>query len=194
MVKRIFTNGKNLLNLVNDILDLSKLEAERLSLNPTPVHLHRLVQATLSDLRSLADGKPLTLESRLSLSDPVVTGDEHRLRQVLTNLVSNAIKFTDHGQVNITLSETAPDQITLTVADTGIGIAAEQLPHIFEAFHQIDQTIRRQRPGTGLGLAIVQSLVTIMGGTIAVESQVGQGTTFTVTLPRHLPPGPSGGR
>jgi signal transduction histidine kinase len=121
-------------------------------------------------------------------------GDEHRLRQVLTNLVSNAIKFTDHGQVNITLSETAPDQITLTVADTGIGIAAEQLPHIFEAFHQIDQTIRRQRPGTGLGLAIVQSLVTIMGGTIAVESQVGQGTTFTVTLPRHLPPGPSGGR
>ncbi len=194
MVKRIFTNGKNLLSLVNDILDLSKLEAQRLSLNPTPVHLHRLVQATLSDLRSLADGKTITLESRLSLSDPVVTGDEHRLRQVLTNLVSNAIKFTDRGQVNITLREAVPNHITLTVADTGIGIAAEQLPHIFEAFRQVDQSIRRQRPGTGLGLAIVQSLVTIMGGTIAVESQVGQGTTFTVTLPRHLPPTSSEGK
>ncbi len=191
MVKRIFTNGKNLLNLVNDILDLSRLEAQRLSLDPTSVHLPRLVQATLSDLRSLADGKTLTLESRLNLSDPVVTGDEHRLRQVITNLVSNAIKFTDHGQVSITLSEAGSDQITLTVADTGIGIAAEQLPHIFEAFRQVDQSIRRQRPGTGLGLAIVQSLVTIMGGTVAVESQAGQGTTFTVTLPRHLPPASS---
>ncbi|MBD1872321.1 response regulator [Nodosilinea sp. FACHB-131] len=190
MIRRIFTNGKNLLNLVNDILDLSKLEAQRLTLNLTQVNLHNLVQTTLLDLRSLADGKALALKSTLQLNNPVVVNDEHRLRQVLTNLVSNAIKFTDRGQVHITVTETASDQISLTVADTGIGIAEEQLPHIFEAFRQVDQTIRRQRPGTGLGLAIVQSLVSIMGGTIAVSSQQGQGTTFVVTLPRQISPSP----
>jgi signal transduction histidine kinase len=148
------------------------------------------VQGTLSDLRSLADAKALTLTTDFDLNDPVVHNDEHRLRQVLINLVSNAIKFTDRGQVQIALQAPAPDQITLTVTDTGIGIAADQLPHIFEAFRQADQTIRRQRPGTGLGLAIVQSLVTIMGGTVTVQSELKQGTTFTVTLPRVIPPGP----
>jgi signal transduction histidine kinase len=186
MVKRIFTNGKNLLNLVNDILDLSKLEAQRLTLTPTSVHLPQLVQATLSDLRSLADAKALSLELTLGLQDPMIHNDEHRLRQVITNLVSNAVKFTDRGQVQITLSDPVPDQITLTVTDTGIGIAPDQLPHIFEAFRQVDQTIRRQRPGTGLGLAIVHSLLSIMGGKIVVNSQLGQGTVFTVTLPRRI--------
>lgn len=186
MVKRIFTNGKNLLNLVNDILDLSKLEAQRLTLSPTVLHLPQLVQATLSDLRSLADAKALSLEMTLVLQDPMIHNDEHRLRQVITNLVSNAVKFTDRGQVQITLSDPVPNQITLTVADTGIGIAPDQLPHIFEAFRQVDQTIRRQRPGTGLGLAIVNSLLSIMGGSIAVSSHLGEGTVFTVTLPRQI--------
>ncbi|WP_035993007.1 hybrid sensor histidine kinase/response regulator [Leptolyngbya sp. KIOST-1] len=186
MVRRIFTNGKNLLSLVNDILDLSKLEAQRLTLIPSAVDLHRLVEATLSDLRSLADGKTLTLERDLNLSDPVVINDEHRLRQVLTNLVSNAIKFTDRGQVSVRVTDDGASHISLVVEDTGIGIAREQLPHIFEAFRQVDQTIRRQRPGTGLGLAIVHSLVTVMGGTIAVNSLPGQGATFTVTLPRQI--------
>ncbi|MBW4481014.1 MAG: response regulator [Tildeniella torsiva UHER 1998/13D] len=190
MIKRIFANGKNLLNLVNDILDLSKLEAQRLTLSLTQVNLHGLVRSTLSDLRSLADGKALTLESTLQLDDPIVENDEHRLRQVLTNLVSNAIKFTDRGQVHITLAEVAPDRISLTVADTGIGIVKEQLPHIFEAFRQVNQSIRRPHPGTGLGLAIVYSLVMIMDGTIAVSSEPGRGTTFVVTLPRRISPLP----
>lgn len=192
MVKRIFTNGKTLLTLVNDILDLSKLEAQRLTLTPASVDLPSLVQSTLSDLRSLADGKALTLESTLDLSDPVVIHDEQRLRQVLTNLVSNAIKFTDYGQVHIGLTDVEPGQITLAVKDTGIGIDSDQLPHIFEAFRQVDQTIRRQHSGTGLGLAIVQSLVKVMGGTVAVSSQPGQGTTFTVVLPRRVLTMPSG--
>jgi signal transduction histidine kinase len=187
MVKRIFTNGKNLLNLVNDILDLSKLEAHRLTLTPTVVDLDQLVQTTLLDLQSLADGKDLALGSTLNLQDPIVTNDEHRLRQVLTNLVSNAIKFTERGRVHVTLTEPDPRRVVLTIDDTGIGIPPKQLPHIFEAFRQVDQTIRRQRPGTGLGLAIVHSLVTIMGGTIDVDSQPGQGTTFTVSLPRQIP-------
>jgi signal transduction histidine kinase len=190
MVNRILTNGKNLLNLVNDVLDLSKLEAERLTLAPAPIDLHRLIPATLSDLHSLANGKALTLESRLNLSDPVVINDEHRLRQVLTNLVSNAIKFSDRGFVRVTVQDTTPDHIVLTVEDTGIGIAADQLPHIFEAFRQVDQSIRRRRPGTGLGLAIVHSLVTIMGGTITVASQLGQGSTFSIHLPRRIQPLP----
>ncbi len=190
MVSRILTNGKNLLNLVNDILDLSKLEAQRLTLTPAPIDLHRLIQATLSDLHSLANGKALRLESSLNLSDPVVVNDEHRLRQVLTNLVSNAIKFSDRGFVRVTVQSADPDHITVTVEDTGIGIAPDQMPHIFEAFRQVDQSIRRRRPGTGLGLAIVHSLVTIMGGTITVTSQPGQGSAFSITLPRHIQPLP----
>ncbi|MFH7244933.1 MAG: ATP-binding protein [Spirulina sp.] len=188
MVKRILTNGKTLLNLVNDILDLSKLEAQRLSLTPGPVHLHGLVQSVLSDLQSLAQGKALTLETDLALADPMVVNDERRLRQILTNLVSNAIKFSDQGYVRVSTAAApdTPDTFLLTVTDTGIGIAPDQRPHIFESFRQGDQSLRRRRPGTGLGLAIVQSLVTIMGGTITVDSQVGQGSTFTVRLPRRV--------
>lgn len=189
MVKRIFTNGQNLLNLVNDILDLSRLEAHRLTLSPTTVNMHGLVRGVLSDLQSLAEGKALTLEHDLTLANPLVHHDEHRLRQVLTNLVSNAVKFSDSGYVRVAATEAGPEQpdhIIITVADTGIGIAADHLAHIFEAFRQVDQTLRRRRPGTGLGLAIVHSLVTIMGGTIAVESQVGRGSVFTVTLPRKI--------
>lgn len=188
MVRRILANGKTLLNLVNDILDLSKLEAQRLTLTPAPVHLHTLVQTVLSDLQSLAQGKALSLETDLALADPIVINDERRLRQILTNLVSNAIKFSDQGYVRVTTAATAgpPEAILLTVTDTGIGIAPDQQPHIFESFRQGDQTLSRRRPGTGLGLAIVQSLVTIMGGTITVDSQLGQGSTFTITLPRQV--------
>jgi signal transduction histidine kinase len=186
MVARILTNGKNLLNLVDDILDLSKLEAQGLSLTPAPVNLHGLVEATLADLQSLAEGKTLTLECSLELDNPIVVHDEHRLRQVLTNLVSNAIKFSDRGHVRVTVAATTADHILLTVEDTGIGIAAQHLAHIFEAFRQVDQSLRRRRPGTGLGLAIVHSLVTIMGGTISVASQPGQGSTFSLRLPRCL--------
>ena len=184
MVNRILANGKNLLNLVNDILDLSKLEAQRLTLVPAPVNIHSLVKAVLSDLQSLANGKTLTLDHCLTLENPVVINDEHRLRQVLTNLVSNAIKFSDRGYVRVIVQAASPNHITLTVEDTGMGIAPEQLPHIFEAFRQGDQSLRRRRPGTGLGLAIVHSLVTIMGGTIAVKSELGQGSVFTITLPQ----------
>ncbi|MGB3202696.1 MAG: HAMP domain-containing sensor histidine kinase, partial [Nodosilinea sp.] len=183
--------GKTLLNLVDDILDLSKLEAKQLTLTPTSVDLYELIDTTLSDLRSLADGKGLTLKHDLDLSNPTVINDEHRLRQVLMNLVSNAIKFTDLGYVRVGLTDHGPDHITLTVEDTGIGIAQNQLPHIFEAFRQVDQTIRRERPGTGLGLAIVHSLVTVMGGTTAVSSTLGQGSLFTVTLPRQIAALPS---
>jgi signal transduction histidine kinase len=186
MVERIFTNGKNLLNLVNDILDLSRLEAQRLTLNPRPFNLPTLVQSTLSELQSLADEKALTITINCDLEDAIIFNDEHRLRQILVNLLSNAIKFTDEGGVELNIRDLGDDKISISVADTGVGIAPEALDHIFEAFRQIDQTLRRHRPGTGLGLAIVHSLVEMMGGTITVKSQLGQGSTFCLEFPRQI--------
>lgn len=186
MVQRIFTNGKNLLNLVNDILDLSRLEAQRLTLNPMVLNLRWLVQTTLSELQSLADEKALTITATYDLADATVFNDEHRLRQVLINLLSNAIKFTDEGGIALKVYAADDETIAIAVTDTGVGIAPEALPHIFEAFRQIDQTLRRQRPGTGLGLAIVRSLVLMMGGTIRVQSELGNGSTFHVEFPRRI--------
>jgi signal transduction histidine kinase len=186
MVQRIFTNGKNLLNLVNDILDLSRLEAKRLNLSTRPFNLHQLVKMTLAELQPLADEKSLCISINFDLDDAMIVNDEHRLRQILVNLLSNAIKFTDEGGVELRVNTPDEDRIMMSVTDTGVGIAPDSLPHIFESFRQIDQTLRRQRSGTGLGLAIVHSLVEMMGGTITVESELGQGSTFYLDLPRQV--------
>ena len=186
MVQRIFTNGKNLLNLVNDILDLSRLEANRFTLKTAPLNLQTLVKATLSELQPLADEKSLQISVDVELDNAVIINDEHRLRQILVNLLSNAIKFTDEGGISLKVSAPDDDKIAISVTDTGVGIDADALPHIFESFRQLDQTLQRQRPGTGLGLAIVHSLVEMMGGAITVDSQLGQGSTFCLELPRHV--------
>lgn len=212
MVQRIYSNGKNLLTLLNEILDFSKLDAGRLELSPQPMDLAALAKATVAEMRSLAEQKSLFLTLNLHLVDPHLTNDSVRLRQVLTNLISNAIKFTDRGGVQVSLWDREPpslpeiprlspppeisdsdaiansihDAIHIEVADTGIGIASAALDSIFEAFRQLDQTHTRRHTGTGLGLAIVDSLVSLMGGTIAVNSQGGRGATFQVTIPRHV--------
>jgi signal transduction histidine kinase len=108
------------------------------------------------------------------------------MRQILVNLLSNAIKFTDTGSVCIKVQEISPDQVLLTVQDTGIGIAEENLKHIFEEFRQVDQSLAKRYPGTGLGLAITHSLVQLMHGKISVESHLGQGSTFNVEFPRRV--------
>lgn len=186
MVERILNNGKHLLELLNDILDLSKIEAGKLELKPEYFNLKQVVNATLDELRSLAEEKHLTLETRFDLHDPQILNDANRLRQVLVNLLSNAIKFTESGKVWVEVREVAADRITITVGDTGIGIAPNDLQHIFEAFRQVDQTTTRKHSGTGLGLAITSSLVQMMQGKIVVSSQLGQGSTFQVELPRHI--------
>ncbi len=186
MVQRIFTNGKNLLNLVNDILDLSRLEAQRLTLHSRSLDLEHLVQTTVSELQPLADEKSLSITVSYDLPDPIVSNDEHRLRQILVNLLSNAIKFTDVGGISLRVCSPQDDRIAISVADTGVGIGSDDLPHIFESFRQIDQSLRRQRPGTGLGLAIVRSLIDMMAGTITVSSELGQGSTFEIEFPRHI--------
>ncbi len=186
MIARILSNGRNLLALINDILDLSKIEAGRLSLALEAVNLNQLVIATAEELRSLVDQKQLSLEVQLQLTNPTVINDTTRLRQVLVNLLSNAIKFTTVGSVCVNVTDVEPDTIVIVVQDTGVGIAAEHLDYIFEAFYQLDQTLAKKFPGTGLGLAITDLIVRKMNGTITVESQLGVGSTFRVTIPRQV--------
>ncbi|MBW4638770.1 MAG: PAS domain S-box protein [Gloeocapsa sp. UFS-A4-WI-NPMV-4B04] len=186
MVQRILNNGKNLLALINDILDLSKIEAGRIELKLEAFNLTQLVFATLAELQPLAEQKQLPLKVQIDLENPLIVSDSNRLRQVLVNLLSNAIKFTETGSVQIEVSEPLPNKIAIAVKDTGIGIAESDIKQIFEEFRQIDQTTTRKHSGTGLGLAITKSLVHIMKGTINVQSKLGQGSTFRVELPRHL--------
>jgi signal transduction histidine kinase len=185
MVQRILNNGKNLLSLINDILDLSKIEAGRLELKLEQINLTQLVLTTIAELQPLAEQKRLSLKVNAQLHDPVIVNDRTCLRQVLVNLLSNAIKFTETGSVEVTINESSM-QVALQVKDTGIGITESDRTHIFEEFRQADQTTTRKHSGTGLGLAITKSLVHIMKGTITVESEVGQGSIFRVQLPRHV--------
>ncbi|HEY9858022.1 MAG TPA: PAS domain S-box protein [Candidatus Obscuribacterales bacterium] len=186
MVERILNNGKNLLALINDILDLSKIEVGRLELKPEEINLAHLVKATTEELRSLAEQKNLDLLVSTNLVNPCIVNDTMRLRQVLVNLLSNAIKFTDSGSVRVEAWEVSPSCVAIAVQDTGIGIAQSDLQHIFEEFRQVDQTTTRKHGGTGLGLAITDWLVQMMDGSITVESALGQGSTFRVELPRQL--------
>lgn len=186
MVKRVFANGQNLLNLVNDILDLSKIEAQRLVLEPSQFELNALIKETLADIKSLADEKSLPIYFNSEFDSLTLVNDKHRLRQVLINLLSNAIKFTDSGYVRVNVAAWNQEDLEILVQDTGIGIAPDQIAEIFEPFRQIDQTIRRRHAGTGLGLAITRSLVTMMGGEVTVESQPNVGSSFYVRIPRVL--------
>jgi len=186
MVERILNNGKNLLALINDILNLSKIESGRLELNLEEFNLVQQVVTTTEELRSLADEKNLVLQVYSDCPNCPVINDSSRLRQVLVNLISNAIKFTDCGSVRVEVRELSSDSLAIVVQDTGIGIASDNLAHIFEEFWQVDQTTTRRFPGTGLGLAITKRLVHLMQGTITVESEVGLGSKFQVTLPRRV--------
>jgi signal transduction histidine kinase len=186
MVQRIFNNGKNLLEMLNEVLDFSRIEANRLDLKPESFNLEHLITTTVDEVCSLAVLKQLTLTSKVNLQNAVVFNDPVRLRQVLVNLLSNAIKFTSSGKVWVEAQEISPDRLSITVHDTGIGIAPEHINYIFEAFRQVDQTDTRKHSGTGLGLAITQSLLQMMGGTITVASQLGQGSTFLIELPREV--------
>lgn len=186
MVNRIFTNGENLLALVNDILDMSTIEANRLELEPSYFDLHQLMRSTIAELQPLAESKRLDIRTLIALEEPNVYNDNRRLKQVLINLISNAIKFTDAGHVQVAIATLAPNSIEIIVEDTGIGIAPEQLEYIFQPFRQADQTIKRHYPGTGLGLAITHSLVSMMEGLITVQSEVGRGTSFRIQIPRLI--------
>ncbi|MBV6623964.1 MAG: response regulator [Rivularia sp. (in: Bacteria)] len=186
MVERILNNGKNLLMLLNEVLDYSKLQAEKLELKPETFDLEKLVKVTVADMRSLAEAKKLSINVDISLENPNLYNDSLRVRQILNKLLSNAIKFTSDGYIEVKVTDIADNNIELVVLDTGIGIASEDIQHIFEPFKQLDQSNNRKFEGTGLGLSIVQTLLKMMKGKITVESELGKGTLFRIELPRQL--------
>ncbi len=187
MVDRIVKNGQNLLTLLNEILDFSKLETGQLSLKPQIFDISTAINSVVAEVTPLAVAKKLSLQVEYDLQNLITYNDPMRVKQVLTNLVSNAIKFTESGEVWVKIEETPENRIAIAVGDTGIGIDKEQQENIFEVFRQIDQTTTRKYPGTGLGLAIVKAFVDMMDGEISVESKLGYGSTFRVELPRQVP-------
>jgi nitrogen-specific signal transduction histidine kinase len=181
-IQTVHGAGETMRALVDDILDLSKMETGKLAINRTAVRLRDLLREAASLWRSKADAKDLMFVLDLEGCPALVEEDEDRLRQVVFNLLSNAVKFTDKGSV--TLRAKGEDGVlTIAIADTGIGIAPEQHEMIFEKFQQADQSTSRRYGGTGLGLAICRNLLDAMDGTIKVESRQGEGATFTLTLP-----------
>ncbi|MBF0310372.1 MAG: response regulator [Magnetococcales bacterium] len=185
-------SGEALLALINDILDLSKIEAGQLDLETTPFDLPNLLKGTVEILQLLAVDKGNELVLELAEGLPCwVSGDPGRLRQVFLNLIGNAIKFTEKGRVTVT-AQTMPDgELLFGVADTGIGIAEDKLEAIFQPFHQADSSVTRKHGGTGLGLTICREIIQHMGGDIRVESRVGEGSRFWVRVPlaRTVSPG-----
>ena len=182
----IQTSGRHLLTLINDLLDLSKVEAGKLALHPEPFALSEALAAALQEIQPLADTKRLTLTLDADHAPAVLTADPVRFKQILYNLLSNAIKFTPEDERVTVTARTSNhgDVAEIAVADTGIGIAAEDLSRLFERFSQIEIATTEQSKGCGLGLALTKQLVELHGGTIAVASAgPGQGSTFTVYLP-----------
>jgi PAS domain S-box-containing protein len=184
MAERIHRNGAHLLALIGDVLDFAKLTNQRMPLKPQVLDLRALVAQSLDEVRPLAERKFLTLDFDDRLGDPRAHHDWVRLRQVLFNLLSNAIKFTRVGGVRVALEECGAQRVSLTVYDTGVGIAETELEMIFEAFRQVGASEADPRGGTGLGLSITRALVEAMGGSIFVQSVLGEGSSFRIELPR----------
>ena len=185
----IYAAGNDLLALINDILDLSKIEAGQATLSLEPVRLSRVLQSLTDPLRPLAQEKGLTLAATIAPDAPAtMTTDPLRLGQVLKNLLSNALKFTEKGGVTLHVAASAGDTLSFVVTDTGIGIARDQQELVFEAFRQADGSTHRKYGGTGLGLSISRDLAHLLGGTLSVRSTPGEGSVFTLVLPVHLQP------
>ena len=189
--------GDNLLNLINDILDLSEVEASQLELEQTGFSLNELLEKVTERVEGKARGKGLTLACEIAPNVPVnLVGDATRLRQVLLTLMGNAIKFTEYGEVSLLITpdvdSSVPTALRFTVSDTGIGIPAEQFSRVFERFTQADSSTTRRFGGSGLGLTISKRLVELMGGRIWCESTVGRGSVFSFVVPFEIRAGAQG--
>ena len=183
----IYSAGNDLLNLINDILDISKVEAGKLEVLPENASVARVVEGLRGMFEPLAGDKGLTLKVEVQPgTPPMLYTDSQRLEQILKNLLSNAIKFTEKGQVSLTVAQVQGERIAFTVKDSGIGIAEDQQESIFEAFRQADGTTNRRYGGTGLGLSISRDLATLLGGSISVSSTPGQGSEFTLSMPEQF--------
>jgi signal transduction histidine kinase len=187
-VEHIQKDSRHLLELINDILDLSKIEAGRLKLNPESFDLSSALPEVLSTVRPLCVQKKIQLDDRTP-QGITLTADRARFKEILYNLLSNAVKFTnEHGSIWVDAAM-ADGQLVMSVTDTGVGIPPEELESVFRTFHQVGASTRGLREGTGLGLAITKRLVEQHGGRIALASEVNKGSRFTFTLPLAGPPG-----
>jgi signal transduction histidine kinase len=182
VLERVQNNGKHLLGLINDVLDLSKIEAGQLTLSLADYSINNVVNGVFAALESLATAKKIALKIELPPDLPSGRGDEHRLTQVLLNIVGNAIKFTDAGEVAIKASA-SNGSYTVAVRDTGPGISTADQGKIFDEFQQAEDSPTKKKGGTGLGLAISKRIIKLHGGRIWVESKAGEGSTFSFTIP-----------
>ena len=188
----IYSAGNDLLTLINDILDISKVEAGKLELTPEAVPFEELLSSMKMLFGAQAQQKKLVFDVKLAPdAPPSFVSDRQRLEQILKNLLSNAIKFTDAGTVALHVSTDGAGNVRFQVQDTGIGIAEDQQHKIFDAFHQADGTTSRRYGGTGLGLSISRDLAALLGGSIELASTPGQGSTFTLVLPQSMPERPA---
>jgi signal transduction histidine kinase len=179
---RIRSNGKHLLGLINTVLDIAKIESGQFTLNMTEYAIESVIETVRSATESLAQNKKLALKTEVAKSLPIGLGDEQRLTQVLLNLVGNAIKFTDTGEVRV-IAKAVDGHFNISVTDTGPGIPEEHQARIFEQFHQVDSSNTKAKGGTGLGLAIAKQIVEMHGGRIWVQSTPGKGSIFQMELP-----------
>jgi signal transduction histidine kinase len=182
VLERVELNGRNLLAQINDVLDLSKIEAGEFTLEHNEFSISDMVLNVVAATESLTHEKGLAVKVDVPRDLAMARGDERRLSQVVTNLIGNAIKFTDKGGIGIAVAA-KNGAYEIRVKDTGPGIAPEDQDEIFEEFHQIDGSTTKEKGGTGLGLAIAKRIVSLHGGKIWVMSELGQGATFGFTLP-----------
>jgi signal transduction histidine kinase len=185
VLKRLESNGKHLLGLINDVLDLSKIEAGELKLSLTEYSITDMVATVMISVEPLATAKKLALRSELPVDLPPARGDERRIAQVLLNLLGNAIKFTDAGEVSVRATA-GSGSYTIAVRDTGPGISEVDQAKLFQEFHQVDNSITRKKGGTGLGLAISKRIIEMHGGRIWLESSPGHGSTFSFAVPTKV--------
>ncbi|MFP5501279.1 MAG: sensor histidine kinase [Candidatus Sericytochromatia bacterium] len=180
-VRKMESGAETVLALINDLLDMSRMEAGRFQLVPEPMRLHEEVDRVIASLAPLADRKRHDLQSEVPTSLPLVLADAQRVQQVLINLISNAVKYSPAGSTIRVLGRVEGGHVRCEVSDNGLGIASEDLPRLFERFIQLESPVHRG--GTGLGLSISKALIEAHGGQVGVESEPGQGATFWFTLP-----------
>ena len=190
VTEKIRTQSSHLLSLINGILEITKIETGIITVNAEQIDIYQLVEELESDYAMVSREKRVAVNWHVPTGLPKVLSDRMKLRQVLINLINNAIKFTDQGSVDVCFCSLADQAaVEFCVRDTGIGIAEEFLPYIFEKFRQIDSSTTRHFSGAGLGLYVVKSFVEVLGGIVTVKSKLDEGTTFTVRIPVGAPAG-----
>jgi signal transduction histidine kinase len=179
--------ARELTEMINDLLDLAKVEAGRVSISPEWFEMVDLFSALRGMFKPILSATDVSLIFEEPADIPPIYTDDKKLSQILRNFISNALKFTPHGEVRVSAAITGDGRVQFTVTDTGIGIAAEHLPALFQDYVQVDSAIQKRLRGTGLGLSLSKKLAVVLGGEVSVSSQIGHGSAFSVVIPLKIP-------